>query len=169
MSRAEALAFFALDEEDEVAAAVIAAARNDVARGLFRRSIARLDVAIGRGNDAGAFLTKAEILRVLALHGAAIAVLDDALRRAPNDAIAIQVARAEVFNDVERAADGLSAAEAVLALAPEHRRGLYLHGWALGMLGRLDEARASLVRLTELEPNNEGARRAIAMIDHARR
>lgn len=81
------------------------------------------------------------------------------------DAVPLLVEKARIANEQERAESGLFAADEALALAPDHPRALYQRAWALGMLGRLEEARTSLTRLLELEPKNESAQRALAKLD----
>jgi tetratricopeptide (TPR) repeat protein len=70
----------------------------------------------------------------------------------------------EIANEAEEADVGLDAADAVLAIDPKHLRGLYLRGWALGMLGRLQDARDAMQRIVDLDPSNEDARAALEKI-----
>jgi tetratricopeptide (TPR) repeat protein len=79
------------------------------------------------------------------------------------------IEKARTANEQERADVGLSAAEEALALAPDDRRGLYQRGWALGMLGRLSEARASMRQILDVDPNDSDAKRALDMIESALR
>jgi tetratricopeptide (TPR) repeat protein len=80
-------------------------------------------------------------------------------------AVPLLVEKARIANEQELAEPGLFAADEALFLAPDHPRALYQRAWALGMLGRLEEARASLNRLLELEPKNESAQRALSKLD----
>lgn len=89
----------------------------------------------------------------------------DAVER--SEAVPLLLERARVANEQEHAEEGLLAADAALALVADHPRALYQRAWALGMLGRLEEARGSLVRLLQLHPDDKNAARALGQIEAA--
>jgi len=79
------------------------------------------------------------------------------------------VEKARIANEQELAEDALATADELLALAPEHLRGLYHRAWALGLMGRLDEAAEALEKLLDLDPTNKDGKKALDKIDAARR
>lgn len=94
-------------------------------------------------------------------------VLDAALERATADADAIALLedRALVLAEQERGAESLESIEAALARGSASVRTHYLHGRALALLGRLDEAREKIVHVLTLDPENAEGKRALEMID----
>ncbi|HLT35434.1 MAG TPA: tetratricopeptide repeat protein [Enhygromyxa sp.] len=98
----------------------------------------------------------------------ALAQLDLALPRlAPGDRVRSLTARAELLCQLQREGEALASVEQALEHMPDDPRTLYTHGWALANLGRLAEARVSMARVVELEPDNGAAARALAQIDAA--
>lgn len=78
------------------------------------------------------------------------------------------VEKARANNELERAEAGLEASEELLALSPDHPRGLFHKAWALGLMGRLDEAAATLGTLLEIDPDSKDGAKALAKIEAAR-
>jgi tetratricopeptide (TPR) repeat protein len=72
-----------------------------------------------------------------------------------------------VCAEEERAAQALDYIDRAIALGSGSGRTLYLRGRALALLGRLEEARADVRRVLELEPKNIEATQALAMIEQA--
>ncbi|MBI2391011.1 MAG: tetratricopeptide repeat protein, partial [Deltaproteobacteria bacterium] len=96
----------------------------------------------------------------------AVAVADRALAVVPRaESVELLLAKANAENEQEQAEAGLSTADAALALEPDHPRALYLRGWALGMLGRLADAQAAMLRLLEIDPTSAAARSALEKIE----
>ena len=88
-----------------------------------------------------------------------LAVLADA------DAVPLLLEKARICNEQEQAELGLAAADGVLAFVPDQPRALYQRAWALGMLGRLDEAQSSLRRLLQIDPEDQDALKAIEKLE----
>ena len=97
----------------------------------------------------------------------ALPVLDAALERATTDAdrIALLEDRALVFAEQEKGAESLASIEAALARGSDSVRTHYLHGRALALLGRLEEAREKIRHVLTLDPENADGKRALEMID----
>lgn len=83
------------------------------------------------------------------------------------ESIPLLLERARSSNEQEKADIGLEAADEVLSLIPDHPRALYQRAWALGMLGRLEEATSALDRLLELDPGNKDAQSARSKLQEA--
>jgi tetratricopeptide (TPR) repeat protein len=83
------------------------------------------------------------------------------------DGLPLLLEQARIANEQKHAEAGLAAAEQALSLFPDHPRALYQRAWSLGMLGRLEEARASLRKLLKLEPENKAALKALQQIEAA--
>lgn len=94
-------------------------------------------------------------------------VLDAALVRTTADAdvIALLEDRALALAEQEKGAESLVSIEAALARGSDSVRTHYLHGRALALLGRLEEARAKIVHVLTLDPENADGKRALEMID----
>ncbi|MFO7561607.1 MAG: tetratricopeptide repeat protein [Enhygromyxa sp.] len=98
----------------------------------------------------------------------ALTELDRALPRLEFGArVHLLRSRADLLCELERAEEGLATIDEVLEHTPDDPRALYIRGWALGLLGRLAEARTAIGRVRELEPDNPAAARALAQIDAA--
>jgi len=170
MSREEVIEFLGLT------AIEIDDARRAFEGGLLRRGFAILDARLQRDpNDFDAWCRKAANYRALRLDALAARcrhrvyeVLRHKLDLVEGDArLPLWLDMSEIANDAEDADVGLDAADAVLAIDPRHLRGLYLRGWALGLLGRLPDARDAMRRILELDPVNADARAALEKIDAA--
>lgn len=95
----------------------------------------------------------------------ALGLVERGLRFVPGeDSIPLLLEKARSSNEQEKAEVGLEAADQVLSLMRDEPRALYQRAWALGMLGRLEEASSSLNRLLELEPANKDAKAALAKL-----
>ncbi len=144
--------------------ALVALGRSDEARARLEKAIELEPLQpTHRYNLARALLVERRWAEVVAAARAGLEV--DPVP--PYDvALLLMIATAE--NEQHRGEGGLLAADQALVRAPDHPRALYLRAWSLGMLGRLDEARASLEKLLVLEPDNANARAAVAAIDEER-
>lgn len=80
------------------------------------------------------------------------------------ESVPLLLEKARSSNEQEKAEIGLEAADQVLSILPDDPRALYQRAWALGMLGRLEEASSSLNQLLELEPGNKDAQNALAKL-----
>jgi tetratricopeptide (TPR) repeat protein len=95
----------------------------------------------------------------------ALVQLDRALPRLDSGIrISLLPARAELLCELERDTEALATIEEALVHMPDNPRAIYTHGRALALLGRLDQARAAMARVVELEPDNPAANRALAQI-----
>jgi tetratricopeptide (TPR) repeat protein len=98
----------------------------------------------------------------------AIAALDGALPLATGSQRAhLQHVKAELCCTLERGEEGLEAIDEALLDDPSSPRRHYVRGWALGMLGQLEQARAAMRRVLELQPGEPSAVRALAQLDQA--
>lgn len=98
----------------------------------------------------------------------AVGVVERGLRCVRGEeAVPLLLEKARSSNEQEKADIGLEAADEVLSILPDHPRALYQRAWALGMLGRLEDASSSLNRLLELEPGNRDAQRALTTLQAA--
>lgn len=84
-----------------------------------------------------------------------------------DDKTALMVDKARAQNELEDAEAGLATADAILAANAEHPRGLYHRAWALGLLGRLDEAKEALESMLDVDPTSKDGKRALEKIDAA--
>jgi|GEM_PF-1624758 len=100
--------------------------------------------------------------KALEVLGRGLAVAKDAER------IPLLVEAARAHNELEDAEAGLAAADELLALRADHPRGLFHRAWALGLVGRLDEAAADLERLLDVDPTSKDGKKALAKIEAAR-
>lgn len=101
-------------------------------------------------------------------HAGAILALDGALPLTTgSDRARLHLAKAELCCMLERGEDGLAAVDEAILHNPPHPRLHYVRGWALGMLGRLHEARTAMLRVLELSPGDASATRALDQIDRA--
>ncbi|MFV8755213.1 hypothetical protein ACNOYE_32085 [Nannocystaceae bacterium ST9] len=73
----------------------------------------------------------------------------------------LQTARAELLCALERADEALLAIDEALLVDSSIPRRHYLRGWALGMLGELEQARDAMLRVLELAPADPSATRAL--------
>ncbi len=99
----------------------------------------------------------------------ALAVVLRGLEVASGDErVPLLVEQARACNELEQAEAGLAAADELLALAEDHPRGLFHRAWALGLMGRLDDAASTLERLLEVDPTSKDGAKALAKIEAAR-
>ncbi|HTU16849.1 MAG TPA: hypothetical protein VMG10_02200 [Gemmataceae bacterium] len=128
---------------------------------LYRRALALEPERLSHARNYVRFLIDAERWEET------IAVLDAALERATVDAdvIALLEDRALVLAEQEKGAESLQNIEAALARGSDSVRTHYLHGRALALLGRLEEARERIVHVLTLDPENADGKRALEMID----
>jgi tetratricopeptide (TPR) repeat protein len=75
--------------------------------------------------------------------------------------------KAWVLAELERGDEALAAADETLALSSDNFKARYMRGRALGLLGRLDEARSEIERVLAAQPDNADAQRAMRMLDDA--
>lgn len=101
----------------------------------------------------------------------AVAALDQglALAKAPLEGIGLLEAKAHALCGLTRGAEALACVEQSQALGANSSRTHYLRGRALAMLGRLEEARASMQQVLQLDPNVADAQQALDQIDAALR
>lgn len=103
-------------------------------------------------------------------YAAAILALDHALPLSTGHHHArLLHAKAELLCMLERAEDALETIDEALLADSSIARWHYVRGWALGMLGELEPARESMVRVLELAPDDPSAARALMQIDQALR
>jgi tetratricopeptide (TPR) repeat protein len=150
----------------------IAAARAAFAQGLFRRGTAILNYAILE--DAGlleAWFLKTRFLNSVGFNRLAAEMLDGALPRFASipDRIWLLEEQAFLWAECERGEEALRSADAAAGLGSISLRTHYLRGRALGLLGRLQEAREEMTHVLALDPGNADARRGLDMIDKALR
>jgi tetratricopeptide (TPR) repeat protein len=169
MPRSEALEFLRVDDGprtvDDAAAAFSA--------GRYRHAFAILDVLLQRdAANAGAWAAKGDGFRGLRLAHAAVRCFRRARslgqdEHADQGMVLALLATARDFNEREDAEPGLRAADEALGISRNHPRALYQRAWALGMLGRVDEAIVSLTKLLTIEPDNEDAKSALEKMESA--
>jgi tetratricopeptide (TPR) repeat protein len=128
---------------------------------LYRQALAREPERAHHARNYVRFLIDAERWEEV------LPVLDAALEKATMDAdcIALLEDRALVLAEQEKAAESLESIEAALARGSDSVRTHYLHGRALALLGRLEEARAKILHVLTLDPDNADGKRALEMID----
>jgi tetratricopeptide (TPR) repeat protein len=101
----------------------------------------------------------------------ALTVLDVGLGRAasPDETISLLEAKAHVLAGQMRGDEALACVDRARALGSDSVKTHYIRGRALAMIGRLDEARAAMERVLQLDPKMEHAHQAIKQIDDALR
>jgi tetratricopeptide (TPR) repeat protein len=139
----------AADRVDEAIADYEAALREEPERDTHYRNYARLFTKRKRWDEALA-VTKRGL---------------DLLKGEARVPLLVEKARSE--NELEQAEEASATADELLELSPDHPRGLYLRAWAFGLLGRLDEARETLLAMLDIEPDSKDAKKALAKIDAA--
>jgi tetratricopeptide (TPR) repeat protein len=150
----------------------IAGAGAAFSQGLFRRGIAILNSALQEGAELPqAWLLKAQFLNNIGFNRIAAEMLGGALTRHTRaaDQIALLEEQSFLWAECERGEAALRSAEAAEALGSNSIRTHYLRGRALGLLGRLEEAREKMTHVLALDPQNSDAQRALKMIDDALR
>jgi len=154
----------------EAPADPILAARAAFGRGLFRLGIALLNVAIQDGAElVEAWLLKARFLHSVGFNRTAAVMLESSLAQLAHgsDRIMILEEQSFLWAECECGEEALRSADAAVELGSHSVRTHYLRGRALGMLGRLDEARNELNVVLTLDPRNAEARRGLDLIDAA--
>jgi tetratricopeptide (TPR) repeat protein len=143
--------------------ALRALGQDDKAEELYREAI-RLDPA-----QVLHYRNLAQLLVDQQRWAGALGTLEAGLERATaaEDKVRLLEGLAFVCAEEERAGQALDYVDRAVALGAGSGRTHYLRGRALALLGRLDEARAEVRRVLELEPENAEAKQALAMIDKA--
>ncbi len=162
----------ALGLEDAPPDNPIASARAAFAQGLFRRGLAILNQALQEGLELlEPWFLKARFLNSVGFNRTAAEMLDGALAKFSSAADRIWLFEEQSFlwAECERGEEALRSADAALELGSNSVRTHYLRGRALGLLGRLEEARNEMNDVLTLDPNNADAQRALKMIDAASR
>jgi tetratricopeptide (TPR) repeat protein len=137
--------------------------------GALDRAIAAQRQAVEREPDLAALrINLACSLRQQKAHRESVGVLDGALERArPGERGRVLALRADSLCELEEAEPALRDIDEALRERPDDPSRNYVRGWALGLLGRLAEARASMLRVLELAPDHAAAQRGLKMIDAA--
>mgnify|MGYP001363745537 CR=1 FL=1 len=101
-------------------------------------------------------------------YAGAVIEIDEALAlAAPDQRPRLLHAKAELLCSLERAQEGLEAIDEALLGESGIGRWHYVRGWALGMLGELEQAHAAMRRALELAPDDGPTQRALAQLDQA--
>ena len=156
----------------DASAEPIAAARAAFDQGLFRRGLAILNHALEEGADlVDAWFLKAFFLNSIGFNRTAAEMLDGALARftSAGDRIRLLEEQSFLWAECLRGEEALRSTDAALVLGSNSVRTHYLRGRALGLLGRLEEARDAMNHVLALDPHNAEAERASSMIDAALR
>lgn len=113
-----------------------------------------------------ALLLKAWFLNSLGFNQAAAAMLGTALPQFQDPADRIQLLEEQsfVWAECQRGDEALRCADEAVGLGSNSVRTHYLRGRALGLLGRLDEARSELNQVLALDPTNADAQRGLQLI-----
>lgn len=114
--------------------------------------------------DPDLWLDRAVTLMDLERHGAALADLDEAVRRNP-DLIKARIYRAVALRQLDRLEEAWSEVETVLALAPYNGEALLERGILKQYRGDLDGARADWLLVIENDPGGSSAAAAQARIE----
>lgn len=98
----------------------------------------------------------------------ALEVLDEALSMASTGERAhILHLHADTLCELERGEEALKDIVEALKDSPNNPSRNYVHGWALGLVGRADEAREAMHKVLELDPDHAAAKRGLKMIESA--
>jgi len=104
------------------------------------------------------------------LHEQALDAVDAALACAtPEERSRVLHLRAETLCELERGDDALRDIEASLKEMPGEPSRTYVLGWALGLVGRIEEAHDAMMRVLAVAPDHAAARRGLGMIEDALR
>jgi tetratricopeptide (TPR) repeat protein len=142
------------------------------AQGLFRRGLAILNQALQeRPGLLEPWFWKTRFLNSVGFNRLAAEMIDGALAgfRSTESRIGLLEEQAFLWAECERGDEAIRSADAALALGSASVRTHYLRGRALGLLGRLEEAREEMTYVLTLDPTNADAQRALTMIDAASR
>jgi tetratricopeptide (TPR) repeat protein len=138
------------------------------AQGLFRRGLAAVNLALQSNPEllAGWFV-KTRFMHSLGFHRTAVGMLAEAFPRvtATADRIELLEEQCYLWAECNCGEDAVRSADAAVALGSDSVRTHFLRGRALGLLGRLEEAREEMSTVLRLDPNNADAHRGLAMID----
>jgi tetratricopeptide (TPR) repeat protein len=148
----------------------IAAAREFMKGGLFRRAIGILNHALqDRPELLEAWFLKSRFLNSIGFNRAAAEMLEGALAKTSTvaDQIWLLEEQSFVWAEAENGEAALRSAEAASSPGSSSIRTHYLRGRALALLGRLEEARDEMKKVLSLDPVNADAQRALAMIEPA--
>ena len=128
---------------------------------LYRQALALEPERPSHARNYGRFLIDAQRWQE------ALAVLEAARERATTDAVRIALLedRALVLAEQEKGAESLESIESALTRGSDSLRTHYLHGRALALLGRMEEAREKIRHVLTLDPENADGKRALEMID----
>ena len=157
----------ALGIAEEVPDDPLSLAQVAFSEGLFRRGIAYINYALINHPDLlAAWFYKSRFLHSIGYSQTAAAMLNQALELVADDASRIQLLEEESFQWAEcnRGEEAFSSAEFARDLGSNSIRTHYLRGRALGLLGRLEEARDEITFVLSLDPTNADATRALKMI-----
>jgi tetratricopeptide (TPR) repeat protein len=155
---------------DEEPADPIGAARSAFGRGLFRLGMAILNQAIQDGPQlVETWLLKAGFLNSVGFNRTGAGMLDGALAKFTGaaDRVLLLEEQSFLWAECECGEAALRSADAALELGSNAARTHYLRGRALGLLGRLEEARNELDAVLTLDPQNAEAQRGRSLIDAA--
>jgi tetratricopeptide (TPR) repeat protein len=145
-------------------------ARSAFAQGLFRRGLAAVNLQLQSNPTllAGWFL-KSRFMHSLRFHRSAAEMLDGALSLVTAAADRIELLEEQCFMWAEcnRGEDALRSIDAAVVLGSKSVRTHFLRGRALGLVGRLPEAREEMNRVLQLDPINTDALRGLGMINAA--
>ena len=154
----------------ETATDPIAAARTAFGQGLFRFGMAILNQAIQGGPElAEAWILKASFLNSIGFNRAAAGMIDDALARFTGTAERILLFEEQSFlwAECDRGEAALRSADSAWELGSKSIRTHYLRGRALGLVGRLKDARREMNEVLTLDPHNAEAQRGLKLINVA--
>jgi tetratricopeptide (TPR) repeat protein len=139
-------------------------------QGLFRNGLAVLNRAI-RDDRAPpeAWFGKSRFFNMLGYNRSAAEMIEAILNRYDKDDARIELLGEAAFLWAEagRGEEALRNAQAAFDLGSRSIRTHYLRGRALALIGRLNDARAEMIRVLEMDPENTDAKRGLAMIDDA--
>jgi tetratricopeptide (TPR) repeat protein len=148
----------------------IGAARSAFGRGLFRLGMAILNQAVqDTPGLVEAWFLKAGFLNSVGFNRTAAEMLDGALAKLTgvSDRVLLLEEQSFLWAECDRGEEALRCADAALELGSHSARTHYLRGRALGLLGRLEEARNELDAVLTLDPQNAEAQRGRSLIDAA--
>jgi tetratricopeptide (TPR) repeat protein len=128
---------------------------------LYRRALALEPERISHASNYVRFLIDTRRL------AEALPVIDAALEKATTDSdrIALLEDRAAILAEQENGAESLQSIDAAVARGADSVRTHYLRGRALGLLGRLEEARQEIVCVLTRDPENADGKHALETID----
>jgi tetratricopeptide (TPR) repeat protein len=122
--------------------------------------------------DAGTVLHYRNLAQLLADQrrwAGAMGILEAGLDRATADEDKVRLLEGLAFvcAEEERGPQALEYIDRAVALGAAGARTHYLRGRALALVGRIDEARAEVRRVLEMEPDNVDAKEAMSLIERA--